>query len=299
MLCLSVLLASALVLQPSLLRRAPHPELTTPRSALLHVRAQSLYANDGAGDGEGVDWDKEAAALARPMNRYFKAIKEVEGPELVKEFASTAPPEVQTAVKLTISQLLGNLPPQVAESVIETKGQSLASLMFSMQMTGYMFRNAEYRRSLKQSINPSETPNTALPAVRGTIKVKFGEGLETEVDASSYMAELRSEVEGLRESLALAKQKEEDGGEMALIKYIQSLGPENGKELTSEVTPDVLEAMGQLVASLLIDMNVTSDMTASAPVGKVRELLITQLVTGYKLRELEVRDALKSKFWDQ
>ena len=53
-----------------------------------------------------------------------------------------------------------------------------------MQMTGYMFRNAEYRRSLKLSLDgASEDVPTALPPVRGTIKVKIAEGLEAQVDA--------------------------------------------------------------------------------------------------------------------
>merc|ERR1719230_335934 len=184
--------ATALVLQPTLLRPLTVPQnVATSRSALAAIRAQSLYANDG---DEEIDWDKEAAGLARPQNRFYKAIKEIETPQLVSEFAETAPPEVQTAVKVTISQLLGNLPPEVAETAIEAPGKSLASMMFSMQMTGYMFRNAEYRRQLVQSIDASDAP-AALPAVQGTITVKIAPGLETQVDAQSYMAELRSEAE--------------------------------------------------------------------------------------------------------
>mmetsp|Transcript_11317 Transcript_11317/g.33238 ORF Transcript_11317/g.33238 Transcript_11317/m.33238 type:complete len:296 (+) Transcript_11317:61-948(+) len=291
-----LLTATALVLQPAptLLRR----DLSCSRSALRHVCAQSVFANDG-GDSE-IDWDKEAAAVVKPTNRFYKALKEIEAPQLVKEFAETAPPEVQTAVKATIGQLLGNLPPQVAESAIEAKGTSLATLMFSMQMTGYMFRNAEYRRTLQQSLNGTsdDRSTAALPPVRGTIKVKIAEGLETQVDAQSYMSELRAEVEGLREELALAKQQK-SGGEMALIEYIQKLGPEDGKELTSTITPDVLDAMSQLISSILIDINVAPEMVAKAPLAKVRELLITQLVSGYRLREMEVRDEMKNKFWDQ
>ena len=49
-------------------------------------------------------------------------------------------------------QLLGNLPPQLYDTSIASTGQNVASLMYSMQMTGYMFRNAEYRRSLMQSL---------------------------------------------------------------------------------------------------------------------------------------------------
>ena len=57
--------------------------------------------------------------------------------------------------------------------------------------------------------------------------------------------------------------------------------------------------MSQLISSILIDINVAPEMVAKAPLAKVRELLITQLVSGYRLRELEMRDELKNKFWDQ
>jgi len=195
-------------------------------------------------------------------------------------------------VKLTISQLLGNIPAQVAESAITARGTSLASLMFSMQMTGYMFRNAEYRRALLQASTPAQ-----LPPVNGTLTVKVA-GLEAKVDAQSYMAELRAEVQALREQLSLMQQQRENG-ELALINYIQSLGPQEARKLSSQVSPDVLEAMGQLVSSILTDYNISPDMVAKAPVSKVRELLIVQLVSGYRLRELEAREELKDKFWDQ
>ena len=55
--------------------------------------------------------------------------------------------------------------------------------------------------------------------------------------------------------------------------------------------------MSQLVATLLIDLNIERDMEMAAPAGKLRELLIVQLVSGYRLRELEVKDELKQKFW--
>ena len=130
-------------------------------------------------------------------------------------------------------QLLGNLPPQLYDTSIASTGQNVASLMYSMQMTGYMFRNAEYRRSLMQSLGgdgveaspllggadetlpqvkgpypPPPTPPLPTPThpyppppppqVKGKIKVKLSEALETQVEASAYMAELRAEVASLR-----------------------------------------------------------------------------------------------------
>lgn len=127
---------------------APRPPA---RTAVL--RAQSIFANDG--DSE-IDWDKEVLALTRPKNRYYQELKKLDAPQLIKEFADTAPKEVQMAVKVTISQLLGSLPPQIADGVLRARGRSLASLMFSMQMTGYVSRRKV------ELYSPSLSPNGML-----------------------------------------------------------------------------------------------------------------------------------------
>lgn len=284
-------------------------------------RCSSIRAAVVGPDGEEVDWDKEAAALVARTggvskdNKFYDALRAIPHPELVAEFASTAPRDVQVAVRATIGQLLGQLPPEFAESTITTTGKALGSLMFSMQMTGYMFRNAEYRRSLKASLDTpgdgvggalateGESGSADLPPVSGTITVRIGEGMEAQVDAAAYMAELRSEVEGLRSEIRAKEDVQADAGPAGpgggLISYIQALDRDGAQQLTSEVGEEVLEAMSQLVSSLMRDINVPYDEAAEvqATAPKLRELLITQLVAGYKLRELEVREGLKDKFW--
>jgi len=288
----SRLLVTAYVLPPVGLTNV-HSKLVPVRAA---VRAESLYANDG-GDSE-VDWDKEAAALAKPANTFYKAIKAIPVQDLVSEFADSAPPDVQQAVRFTIAKLLGNMPSEVAAITRVTSDRNIVSLMFSMQMTGYMFRNAEYRRSLSESLSADgERVQTAeLPPVSGTVSVEIAQGMKAEVDAAAYMAELRSEVEGLRAQLIRAKQEQEGAG-VGMIQYVQSLTPEEAQKLTSEVSKEVLDAMGQLINSLLKEADVPADAVMETSDLKMRELLVWQLVTGYKLRELEVKAELKDKFW--
>ena len=294
------LLTSAWLLQPL-------PPLPQQSAAVVARPRRSLVVcaelEGGANDGGEVDWDAEAAKLARPMNPFYKALKDVEAPKMIRDFAETAPEDVQFAVKTTVASLLGNMPEAVAQSSITTTGQNLATLMFNMQMTGYMFRNAEYRKSLVDSIDKSLGPAegaeaVALPPISGKVSVKIAEGMNAEVDAAAYMSELRAEVEGLRAELVKARDDSSgQDGEAGLIQYIQSLGREDQQELTQDVSPEVLEAMSQLVASILIDLNIDREQEMAAPSDKVRELLIWQLVSGYKLRELEVMDSLKDKFW--
>jgi len=88
------------------------------------------------------------------------------------------------------------------ETNTATTGAKLASLMFQLEMTGYMFKNAEYRMTLKQSLGPffdqralpTSGESLAPPTITGTIKVSYGESKQVEVEADAYMSELRKEV---------------------------------------------------------------------------------------------------------
>ena len=50
--------------------------------------------------------------------------------------------------------LLGNAGSFALETATVTTSEKLANLMFQLQMTGYMFKNAEYRLSLSRSLQP-------------------------------------------------------------------------------------------------------------------------------------------------
>ena len=240
------------------------------------------------------------SALARPDNLYFEQMSNISAPDLIKRFAETAPPEVQKAFRATIASLMGNLPPQVGEVSIMSTGMNVASLMYSMQMTGYMFRNAEYRRTLVQSLGsgeskalpPVEVSGGTLPEVSGTIKVKLGEAIETEVEAAAYMAELRAEVSSLRTQIVKAREaQDEPGGQ--LLSYLQSLPRETIPTLTSGISEDVLEAMTMLIERILADAGVQGEQFMETSGLKLRELLVWQLISGYTLREIEAKEELK------
>jgi len=259
----------------------------------------------------------EGGSLIRPLNRYVEMIQNVTAPELIKGFAETAPEEVQQAVRSTVVSLLGNLPPHLYNVNVMSTGQNVASLMYSMQMTGYMFRNAEYRKSLLETLSKGEkaassggddgsssgdggddddeSGSIVLPPVTGKIKVKLSDAMETEVEASAYMAELRNEVSALRGELARAKEPAEgaEGGGGELLSYMQGLGRENVATLTSSISNEVLEAMRTLIENILSEAGVGGESFMETSGLKLRELLVWQLITGYKLRELEAKEELE------
>ena len=53
----------------------------------------------------------------------------------------------------TIARMLGTLPPQFFQVTVSTRScDDLAQLFYSVMMTGYMFRNAQYRLELRRKM---------------------------------------------------------------------------------------------------------------------------------------------------
>jgi hypothetical protein len=71
---------------------------------------------------------------------------------MLQKFAETAPRNVQEATKTTIVNILGSLPNYALDTALLTTSSKLANLLYQMQITGYMFKNAEYRMSLTRSL---------------------------------------------------------------------------------------------------------------------------------------------------
>ena len=78
-------------------------------------------------------------------NPYLAVVTKLSPSEIISKFTSTAHPGVQNAVRSTILGLIGGLPKMAFETTTITTGQRLASLMFQLQMTGYMFKVSSFR----------------------------------------------------------------------------------------------------------------------------------------------------------
>lgn len=265
--CTLSALTVGLIARPPTLSPATLPLRVDQRIAAWRHSRAALAAVRMQADAEEDDGDEEVAeggSLIRPLNRYVEMIQNVTAPELIKGFAETAPEEVQQAVRSTVVSLLGNLPPHLYNVNVMSTGQNVASLMYSMQMTGYMFRNAEYRKSLLETLSKGEkaassggddgsssgdggddddeSGSIVLPPVTGKIKVKLSDAMETEVEASAYMAELRNEVSALRGELARAKEPAEgaEGGGGELLSYMQVRSRPDGLAMVIWSPPDGL-----------------------------------------------------------
>lgn len=278
-------------------------------------------------------------------NPYLQVVAKLSPSELISKFTSTAHPRVQDAVRSTVLGLIGTLPKMAFETTTITTGERLASLMFQLQLTGYMLKNADYRLSLSQSlgvtsnnVNSSNNGQSQFllegdldydddeddegrlsdGKVRGTIKISYGSKsdaekdesgddedtissamptMEVEVDAAAYMAELRNEVAKLREDLVTTRKAKEDEIRKDLLLYIRTLPQKELKSLTSTLSDDVLDAMKGLVNVVMAGIGegqIGPDTVTEQSGEAMAQLCMWQLVVGYNLRELEVREEMKN-----
>lgn len=84
--------------------------------------------------------------------RYYKVVENLTPNELLLRFAKTTPEFVQAGAKTAIMNILGSLPNYALDAALITTNHKLANLLFQMQITGYMLKNAEYRMSLTRSL---------------------------------------------------------------------------------------------------------------------------------------------------
>mmetsp|Transcript_5379 Transcript_5379/g.11442 ORF Transcript_5379/g.11442 Transcript_5379/m.11442 type:complete len:424 (+) Transcript_5379:179-1450(+) len=290
--------------------------------------------------GTSTEGSNSSEMMSMNRNPYLDVVSKLAPADVIARFTATASPRVQDAVRTTVLGLIGGLPQMAFETKTIATGERLASLMFQLQMTGYMFKNAEYRLSLNQSLGGAENllPGTASDSdskawrdgkPKGKIKVKFDGGisitddkenedsgltggLEVEVDAQAYMSELTGEVARLRDELYATRQSKEEQIRQDLLLYIRTLPQQELRDLTSTMSPEVLAAMKGLITAVLAGIGgdnrdetswaSTADGGAANGIGvgpetvteqsgeALAQLCMWQLVVGFNLRELEVRE---------
>ena len=308
-------------------------------SNALEEVSSALVGPGGFGSNGPLMDAPSAEALAN--NPYMQVVSKLEPAELISKFTATANPRVQGAVRNTILGLIGSLPKMAFDTTTITTGQRLASLMFQLQMTGYMFKNADYRLSLSQSLgmgsgdsesssrfrltgsqldgkDEDDEDGGKYPVngkVKGRLKLKYGgtadpssgeetsdqnatasSRMEMEVDAAAYMTELRSEVQQLRDELTRTQQSKEEEIRKDLLLYIRTMPEEELRSLTNTMSQDVLVSMKGLVNAVMAGIGegqITANTVTEQSGEAMAQLCMWQLVVGYNLRELEVREEMK------
>jgi hypothetical protein len=99
--------------------------------------------------------DLESGLSQDPSHVLFRVMSNETPNQLIGKFVQSANPQTVQAMSGAVSSLLGGLsnPASGIETVVKASGEKIGSLCFQLQMTGYMFRNAEYVLALKDVLN--------------------------------------------------------------------------------------------------------------------------------------------------
>ncbi|KAL9181432.1 hypothetical protein ACHAXT_010237 [Thalassiosira profunda] len=99
--------------------------------------------------------DIESGKSTNPSTALFRTVSRERPNEAIGRFVREANPEVVAAMTGAVGSLLGSLsnPAMGVETIVQASSEKLGNLCFQLQMTGYMFRNAEYVLALKSLMN--------------------------------------------------------------------------------------------------------------------------------------------------
>lgn len=284
--------------RPRLSSSISYPRKTNSKGRL----ALSIHAYDSSKDNTS-----NSAGDSKPPNGTLQKsrreilleyVKNVQ-PEFMELFVKRAPPQVVDAMRQTVTNMIGTLPPQFFAVTVTTVAENLAQLMYSVLMTGYMFKNAQYRMELQQSLEQVALPDVPdkkdVPDYApGTQKNVSGEVIRwnnisgpEKIDAVKYIQLLEAEVEELNRQVG----QKSTNGNNELLEYLKSLEPQNLKDLTSSAGEDVVVAMNTFIKRLLAvsdpgQMKTSVTETSAQELGK---LLYWLMVVGYSIRNIEVR----------
>ncbi|OEL18563.1 hypothetical protein BAE44_0020417 [Dichanthelium oligosanthes] len=206
---------------------------------------------------------------------------------------------VVEAMRQTVTNMIGTLPPQFFAVTVTTVAENLAQLMYSVLMTGYMFRNAQYRLELQQSLeqialpepkeekdSPDYAPGTQKKVTGEVIRWNKATGPE-KIDAIKYIELLEAEIDELSRQVA----RKSSQGSNELLEYLKSLEPQNLKELTSTAGEDVVFAMNAFIKRLLAvsDPEQMKTTVSETSANQLANLLFWLMIVGYSMRNIEVR----------
>jgi len=214
-------------------------------------------------------------------------------------FIKRAPTQVVEAMRHTVTNMIGTLPPQFFAVTVTTVAENLAQLMYSVLMTGYMFRNAQYRLELQQSLeqialpepeeekdSPDYAPGTQKKVTGEVIRWNNATGPE-KIDAVKYIELLEAEIDELSRQVTRKSLQ----GSNELLEYLKSLEPQNLKELTSTAGEDVVFAMNAFIKRLLAvsDPEQMKTTVSETSANQLANLLFWLMIVGYSMRNIEVR----------
>ncbi|KAL4588651.1 hypothetical protein LXL04_001543 [Taraxacum kok-saghyz] len=241
---------------------------------LVNVKTLVFASSDGFRAHEGDSRSKRAVLL--------KLIQEIE-PLDVSIIQRDVPPTTIDAMKRTISGMLGLLPSDQFQVLIEALWKPLSKLLVSSLMTGYTLRNAEYRLCLERNFDTDEETSTDKQTTEDSSKLlhnnittnthesdkssenpsEFPDLGQMTPELQQYIHKLQSRLFSVKKELHEVKRKNaalqmqqfvgEEKNE--LLDYLRSLQPEKVAELSEPTSADLKETIHSVVHGLLATLS--------------------------------------------
>ena len=127
-------------------------------------------------------------------------------------------------------------------------------------------------------------------SITGNISLRLPSGNVSYIDANELTIALSKELIDLRSELCAIRSERENELKLNLLTYIQALPEREINRLTSDMSPDVVQAIELLVNAVIDKLginNLSSEVVIQQSVNHLAQLCMWQLVVGYKLREME------------
>ncbi|KAF5740941.1 hypothetical protein HS088_TW11G01023 [Tripterygium wilfordii] len=265
----------------------------------LRVQAYDSSKEDSSDGNNNGDSKPSNGTLPRSRRDILLEYVNNVQPEFMELFVKRAPPQVVEAMRQTVTNMIGTLPPQFFTVTVTTVAENLALLMYSVMMTGYMFRNAQYRFELQESLEQVALPEMQdkkdeLDYAPATQKNVTGEVIRwnnvsgpERMDAKKYIEILEAEIEELNHQVG----RTSSNGQNELLDYLKTLEPHNLKDLTNSAGEDVVLAMNTFIKRLLAvsDPGQMKTSVTETSVQELGKLMYWLMMVGYSVRNIEVR----------
>ena len=177
------------------------------------------------------------------------------------------PPTSIVAIRQTVNNLIGTLPPEYFQITISSREENLAQLMYSVLMTGYMFCNAHHRLELAKRLdmasprggtyvqhlgNPEgERPRGFLPDVTLVKKRKSdGEGESLSESTDDESVDYEGQDAGV---LAAGTQKIGVQGDILRWHYEHGVQQVTAEEYIQQLEEEIAALRKELASSRRLD----------------------------------------------
>ncbi|KAK6159259.1 hypothetical protein DH2020_006573 [Rehmannia glutinosa] len=271
---------------PSLSFSVFNPTRNLGKFRLLETR---IFASSGSSSSPVWEFGAGDDNSQSKKSILFNLVRDIE-PLDVSLIQKDVPQTTIDAMKRTISGMLGLLPSDQFQVMIEALWEPLFKLLISSMMTGYTLRNAEYRLSLERNLeiyvgdndrsknedSKLEDKGTHLKDNRmsgqeslptsdeaGGMRYDIPDFGEMTPEARQYILKLHSRLSSVKKELHEVKRKsaalqmQQFVGEEKndLLDYLRSLQPEKVAELSEPTSPELKDTIHSVVHGLLATLS--------------------------------------------